>query len=238
MTLATRVIPLLLKRGNSLVKGKKFDAWRVVGSPLQSARIHAARGVDELMILDIGAESPDLEMVKSLTDSMFSPVTVGGGVKSVEDVRDLLNAGADKVCLQPDMAMVHEQEFVSRVADKFGCQAIVISWEYPRHDANPLWIAWRAKQMEKLGAGEILLQSVDRDGMMEGYDLELIRKVSQAVNIPVIASCGAGTYEHLAEAVRAGASAVAAGSLFLFTDATPKGASEYLAAQGIEARVA
>ena len=226
MSLAHRVIPILLKRGNSLVKGKQFHPWRVVGSPLQAARIYAARGVDELVILDVGTETPDISMVEKLTESALMPVTVGGGITSLKDVRDVLNAGADKVAVRSCSALVTE------IADKYGSQVIcaVMNW---MEGSNPISFA---KILEERGAGEILLQCINRDGMMEGYDLDMIGKVSQAVSIPVIASCGCGTYQHMVEAVKAGASAVAAGAFFQFTDNTPRGAAEYLTNHGIEAR--
>ena len=226
MTLAVRIIPLLLKRGNSLVKGKYFNATRVVGSPLQAARVHAARGVDELMLLDIGREGPDIQMVKKLTESAFHPVTVGGGIRSLEDVQDLFNAGADKVALRTCSIIL------TQIADKYGCQAVcaVMNWV---GKCNPTSYA---RMLEDRGAGEILLQCVERDGMMEGYDLRMIEKASHAVNIPVIASCGCGTFQHMVDAVNAGADGVAAGAFFQFTNNTPKGAAEYLSSHGIEAR--
>ncbi len=219
MTLAVRVIPILLKRGNSLVKGKQFNSQRVVGHPLQAAKIHSAREVDELMLLDIGCDKPDFDMVERLTKSCFMPVTVGGGIRGIKDVRDLLNIGADKICTT-------KPEIMALASDKFGSQAICAS----------VFGIVSAIRAEEAGAGEILLQSIERDGMMEGYDLAMIKQVTEAINIPVIASCGCGTYQHMVEAVKAGASAVAAGSFFQFTDNTPKGAAEYLVNNGIEAR--
>jgi cyclase len=225
--LAKRVIPVLLKRGNSLVKGKQFNSARVVGHPLQAARIHATRGVDELMLLDIGCDKPDFKTVERLTDTCFMPVTVGGGIKTLQDVRDLLNAGADKVAIHMN------PKLVAKIADKYGGQAVcaVINWCDRR--IPPMF----AKRLEEIGAGEILLQSITRDGMMQGYDLDTLRYVTSRVNIPVIASCGCGSYEHMVEAIQTGASAVAAGAFFTFTNNTPKGASEYLAKHGIEARI-
>jgi len=227
VSLATRIIPVLLKRGDSLVKGKQFNPQRVVGHPLQAARIHSAREVDELMLLDVGCYEPDFKMVKRLTDSCFMPVTVGGGIRSLDDVHGLLTgAGADKVAVRCCSALITE------IADKYGSQAVcaVMNWV---GGCSPTRYS---RILEERGAGEILLQCVERDGMMEGYDLDMIRKVSLAVNIPVIASCGCGTYQHMVEAVKAGASAIAAGAFFQFTDNTPKGAAEYLANHEIEAR--
>jgi cyclase len=183
--------------------------------------------VDELMLLDVGCDKPDFKMVRSLTESAFMPVTVGGGIRSIQDMRDLLNAGADKVAINDNFPLVRQG------ADKFGSQAICAVVNY----YGCLIPTITATQLEKWGAGEILLQSITRDGMMEGYDLDMIQQVSNAVNIPVIASCGCGTYQHMVEAVKAGASAIAAGAMFQFTDNTPKGAAEYLSNHGIEARL-
>lgn len=226
MGLSIRIIPVLLRRGNSLVKGKQFDSWRSVGHPLQAARIHAARGVDELMLLDLDCGSPDCRMVELLTRDAFTPITVGGGVKNLTDARDLLNAGADKLCVKSKKA-------VREITSSLGRQAVCFSLEA----RNGMDVLQEAKEIEGLGAGEILLQSVDRDGMMEGYDLDLIEKVSSSINIPVIASCGAGVYEHMLDAIKAGASAVAAGAMFQFTDQTPLSAARYLADHGVETRV-
>ena len=224
MGLAIRVIPVLLRRGNSLVKGRQFNSWRSVGHPLQAARIHAARGVDELMILDLGSDQPDYVMIDKLTRDSFTPITVGGGIKTIADIQNLLRAGADKVCLK-------SQELMKAASGIFGKQAICASLE-----VRDQTVVEEAKQLEEI-SGEILLQSVDRDGMMGGYDLELIHNVSCAINIPVIASCGCGTYQHMLEAIQAGASAVAAGAMFQFTDATPLGAAQYLHEHGIETRI-
>lgn len=243
--LAVRVIPLLLRRDDSLVKGQQFDSWRSVGHPLQAARLHAARGVDELIVLDIGAtprnRGPDLRFVEALTRDCYMPVTVGGGVRHLQDISDLLNAGADKVAINSRAGAV-----LSEAAARFGSQALVAGIDvlgrkvHTHCGTTP--IAWSAiewaKRLEKLGAGEILLQRIERDGAMRGYDLRLIREVSQAINLPVIASAGCGAYSHMVKAVKAGASAVAAGAFFQWTEATPKAAAQYLHEKGIEARVA
>lgn len=253
--LATRVIPALLQRGATLVKGKRFESWRSVGHVRQAVRIHNARGVDELIYLDIGAtpegRGPDFAMVEQLAKDCYMPLTVGGGVRSVEDVRQLLARGADKVAIcTAIMDVVH---IIKDCADRFGSQAIVAAVDYAGQPAQvtvgcgrrPLETdgiatapsTW-ARMCQQYGAGEILLTSIDREGTMEGYDLELIRAVSAAVDIPVIAHGGCSGYPDMAEAIRAGASAVAAGALFQFSDATPKEAATYLHQVGIEARVA
>jgi cyclase len=232
--LAKRVIPTMLVRGRTLVKGQKFDSWRSIGHALQSARIHAARGVDELCILDISATAegrgPDLDLVRELSDGCFIPITVGGGVRTLEDINQLLRAGADKVCIRSGRSVI------PAASQHFGRQAIVYSLDVgPCADHKAVVNA--ARNFEELGAGEILLQSEERDGMMQGYDLELIRQVSAAVNIPVIASGGCGTYEHMLQAFKAGADACASGAMFAFTDNTPKGAARFLKSKKIEVRL-
>lgn len=254
--LCKRIIPTLLVRGRTLVKGERYDSWRSIGHALQAAKVHAMRGADEICILDIAATAegrgPDLDMVRELSEGCFIPITVGGGVRSLEDIDALLRAGADKVAI--GTAAVEIGGLLEKAATRFGNQAIVVSLDLVAYQGlrivrirsnghTPIWlrsscdpIAW-ARMFEKLGAGEILLSSIDRDGTMQGYDLELIRQVSQAVDIPVIASGGCSGYENMLEAFHAGADACAAGALFAFTDATPKGAAKYLKEHGLEMRV-
>jgi cyclase len=261
MPLAKRVIPVLLVRGHQLVKGKQFQSWRSVGLAEQAARIYARRGVDELVILDIAAtpegRGPDFSMVERMTAGNFCPVSVGGGVRSVEDVRNLLNAGADKVIIGTHAV---RSSLIRECTQKFGSQAITVSIDYrnkidergfhrlpsylmcgthERLGTTDISDSDAFKYMrwaETCGAGEILFQCIDRDGMMDGYDLLVLKAISGILNIPVIASGGCGTYEHMYEAIQAGADAVAAGSMFLFTDATPAGAAAYLAAKGVPCR--
>lgn len=241
MGLATRVIPILLHRKGQLVKGRQFNADRVVGHALQAARVHAARHVDELIVLDIGAtpekRGPDFAAIKELTRDCFCPLTVGGGVRNVEDVRRLLAAGADKVAI--GAASHDDPQIINQASQKFGNQAIVAVVDCDQnHNIKPRFKAMNwCIEMQYWGAGEILLQSIDRDGTMVGYDLELIRSVSAAVDVPVIACGGCSGYEDMANAIRAGASAVAVGALFAFTEATPRGAVEYLQKAGIETRI-
>lgn len=249
MPLAHRVIPTVLCRGRQLVKGKRFDSWRVVGVAGQAVRIHQMRGVDEVCLLDIGAtpegRGPDLSLVQELAEVLFAPLSVGGGIQSVDDVRALLKAGADKVVI--GTAWLERPKLLRDICDVVGSQAIVAALDvggpngsvYARCGevlayTDPAACAWRAADF---GVGEILLTSIDREGTMEGYDLELIRKVANAVTVPVIAHGGCSGYPDMAAAIGAGASAVAAGALFQFTDATPREAARYLQEQGIEARV-
>jgi cyclase len=230
MSLAKRIIPTILMKNGLLVKGKQFSADRVVGNALQAAKIHAMRGVDEILILDVTAtregREPDYAMIEKLTSTTTVPVTVGGGIQSVEHVRNLLASGADKVCIGSALGMVEP------LADKFGSQCIVAALDI--NQERPEIGAWVA---EYEGAGEILLQSIPRDGTMRGYDLDLIKLISDWAKVPVVASGGCSGYPDMLAAITAGASAVAAGALFQFTDATPKGAAEYLNSQGVEVRL-
>lgn len=248
MSLAVRVIPTLLVRDGLLVKGKKFSSWRVVGNGMQGALVHAARYTDELILLDVSAtpqgRGPDLTLVEKLAEKFRTPLTVGGGVRSVDDVRSLLRAGADKVSIGTGCYEV--PDLLLDCAEYFGNQCIVMAidvlggntvmYHCGKHGYNhdPVYTA---KWAQDNGAGEILLTSIDREGTMEGYDLDLIRQVAEAVDIPVIAHGGCSGPDDMIAAVRAGASAVAAGSLLQFTDWTPKACAEYLAHAGIETRV-
>ena len=237
----------MLVRGRTLVKGTQFNSWRSVGAAAQAAQIHASRGVDELCILDIGATAegrrPDLNLVEELTATCFSPISVGGGVRSVDDMRALLASGADKVVICTGHNEV--DNLVRDISDTFGAQAVVVAidvkhgkyWTRCATHNTECDAVLAARAVEKLGAGEILLTSVERDGTMQGYDLDLIRAVSQSVNIPVIASGGCSSYDDMHQAVKAGASAVAAGALFQFEDATPREAAHYLHEHNIEVRL-
>lgn len=252
--LAKRIIPTLLKRGRNLVKGQQFKSWRVVGHALQSVRTHNVRGVDELIFLDIGAtpegRGPDFDLVRELTEDFFSPVTVGGGVKSVSDVRRLLEAGADKVVICS--AAMKKPSFIADCHDFFGSQCIVVSIDVKNdmvwsdcgtnvmmkvNDGPAMSSVEWAEGVEELGAGEILLTNIDYEGTMRGYDIDLIRRVTESVSIPVIAHGGCGNPQHMLEAIQAGASAVAAGAMFQFTDVTPKECAMYLQENGIEVRL-
>ncbi len=248
-----RVMPTLLFKDVGLVKGVGFDSWRRVGSAMQAVKVYNMREVDELVYLDITAtrdgRPPDFETVDQLADECFMPLTVGGGVRSIEDVRRLLQVGADKVAI--NTAAVEMPEVIRQIADRFGSQCVVVSVDARRHADGTYEVYTHsgtvatgrdpftlAKEVERLGAGEILLTSIDRDGTMTGYDIELTRRVSDAVSVPVIASGGAGTYAHMAEVLREGrASAVAAASMFHFSEQTPLEAKRHLQVQGLPVRL-
>jgi cyclase len=246
-------MPTLLFKDVGLVKGVAFDSWRRVGSAMQAVKVYNLREVDELVFLDITAtragRPPDFAAVDELADECFMPLTVGGGVRTVEDVRRLLQVGADKVAI--NTAAVERPELIREVASRFGSQCVVVSIDVRRHpggrcevfthsgtSATGLDPVDLARRVAELGAGEILLTSIDRDGTMEGYDVERIRGVSAAVSIPVIASGGAGNYAHMAEAIEQGqATAVAAASIFHFTEQTPLEAKRFLRGRGINVRL-
>lgn len=249
--LKTRVIPTLLWKDVGLVKGVGFDSWRRIGSVLPAIKVYNTRQVDELIVLDIMAgrdnRDPDFSGVEDFSAECFVPLTVGGGIKSIEHIRDMLRAGADKISINSEA--YHQPHLIKAGADKFGSQCIVVSIDamrrsdgryecYDQSGTRPAGkdpVSW-AKEVESLGAGEILITSIEKDGTMGGYDLDLVRSVSSAVKIPVIASGGAGNFDHMHQALQSGATAVAAASIFHFTESTPMQAKEYLRTHGIPVR--
>ncbi len=260
--LVKRVIPCLDVREGRVVKGVQFIDIRDAGDPVEVARLYDREGADELVFLDITASYEQrkiiLDVVARTAEQVFMPLTVGGGVNSIEDIRDLLNAGADKVSL--NTAAVNDPTLVQRSAERFGSQCIVIAidarqvrdvagrpvdpprWEVFTHGGRTPTgrdaVRW-AVEVERLGGGEILLTSMDRDGTKDGYDLRLTRAVSTAVGIPVIASGGVGTLEHLYDGLTAGrADAVLAASIFHYRLHTVVEAKAYLKARGIPIRYA
>ena len=254
MALARRIIPCLDIDGGRVVKGERFVGLRDAGDPVEAARRYDAEGADELTVLDISASHEGretvLRTVAAIAGEVFIPLTVGGGVRSEGDVRALLRAGADKVSI--NTAAVAEPDLVRRSSERFGSQCIVVAidarqlgggagWEVVTHggrrSAASDAIGW-ARQVAELGAGEILLTSMDRDGTRDGFDLELTRAVSEAVPVPVIASGGVGTLQHLADGIElGGADAVLAASIFHFGAHSIGAAKRYLARRGIEMRL-
>lgn len=251
MALAKRIIPCLDVKDGRVVKGIRFESLRDAGDPVEQAVRYDAERADELCFLDITAShegrAATLEMIRRTADSVFIPFTVGGGVRSVDDFVAILGAGADKVSV--NTAALQDPELVSRAADHFGSQCVVVAIDARRAATGGMKSGWEvfthggrrpagrdavewARRVEELGAGEILLTSMDTDGTRNGYDLELIRAVSSAVGIPVIASGGAGTLEHLHQALAAGAHAVLAASIFHFGEISVPEARRYLAERG------
>lgn len=244
MGLAVRIVPSILCKGRTLVKGEKFNAWRSVGLAAQAVRVHQKRGVDEVCLLDVsatpGGRGPDLTLVEELSEVCYMPLAVGGGVRGLGDARRLLNAGADKIVIGTG-----GPKAIAEVANAFGCQAVVAAVDVRggkavvgcgKQTISDSPVEW-AVACERHGAGEILLTSIEREGTMVGYDLALVREVAQAVSIPVVAHGGCKDYDDMLQAIQAGASAVAAGALFQFTDATPQGAARYLHQHGVEVRL-
>ncbi len=254
--LAKRIIPCLDVKDGRVVKGVNFVGLRDAGDPVEAAEAYCAQGADELTFLDITASSDNrgiiLDVVARTAERVFMPLTVGGGVREIADIRNLLNAGADKVSI--NTAAVHNPEFVRQAAQRFGSQCIVVaidarrvpgsdpvSWEVYTHGGrNPTGIdavAW-ARQMVDFGSGEILLTSMDCDGTKNGYDIALTRAVSDAVDVPVIASGGVGNLEHIrAGLVEGGASAALAASIFHFKEYTIAQCKEYLREHGVAVRL-
>jgi cyclase len=251
--LKIRIIPCLDVKDGRVVKGVNFVDLRDAGDPVEQAMLYDAAGADELCFLDITASQEKrgilLDVVRRTADVCFMPLTVGGGVRTLDDIRDLLLAGADKVSIMTEA--VRNRDFVRQAAEKFGSQCIVIAidakqtgqakWEVFTHGGrNPTGLdaVAYAREVASLGAGEILLTSMDRDGTKNGFDLALTRAVADAVTIPVIASGGVGTLEHLVEGIRDGhANAVLAASIFHFGEATIAQAKETLARAGLPVRI-
>lgn len=246
--LKKRIIPTLLLKNECLVKGIAFNSWRRIGTILPAIKVYNARQVDELIVVDIMAteenREPDYEEIASFSAECFVPLTVGGGVKNIEMVKKLLRAGADKVAI--NSAIFKNPKLISQVKKTFGSQCIVASIDARKVNNNyecffnrgkkatGIKVADCVKELERLGAGEILLTSIEKDGTFQGYDIELIKQVTDIVSIPVIASGGAGNYNHMYEAIAKGnASAVAASSIFHFTQQTPLEAKKYLSLMGI-----
>jgi cyclase len=257
MGLAKRIIPCLDVDKGRVVKGVKFESIRDAGDPVEVAKRYNDEGADEITFLDITAshEGRDttLHTVEKMASQVFSPLTVGGGVRTLQDIRNLLNAGADKVSI--NSAAVHNPEFVREAADRFGSQCIVVAidakkvsaesepnrWEIFTHGGRKPTgidaIQW-AKRMTDYGAGEILLTSMDKDGTKNGFDIAVTRAIADAVPVPVIASGGVGTLQHLVNGVlQGGADAVLAASIFHFAEYTIREAKEYMIAAGIEMRL-
>jgi cyclase len=257
MALAKRIIPCLDCDKGRVVKGVQFVDIRDAGDPVEVSKRYCDAGADEITFLDITASHEDRETtvdtVRAIAGQVFIPLTVGGGIRTLDDIRTMLNAGADKVSI--NTAAVNKPEFVREAAERFGSQCIVVAVDAKRASTEGEPLRWEifthggrkptgidaidwVKQMVNNGAGEILLTSMDRDGTKIGFDLELNKAVSSAVNVPIIASGGVGELDHLADGVLKGeADAVLAASIFHFGEYTIREAKEHMAAKGIEVRL-
>ena len=250
--LKKRIIPCLDVKNGRVVKGINFVDLKDAGDPVEQAKIYSDGGADEICFLDITASSENRDtiygVIKDTSKKCFVPLTVGGGVRSVEDINKLLNCGADKVSI--NTAAVQNEEVVIQSSKKFGSQCIVVAIDAKKN--GDLWEVFThggrnntginaiefAKKMEKCGAGELLITSMDRDGTQVGYDIELMSKISSKVNIPVIASGGVGNLDHLVDGIKFGnASAVLAASIFHYGKYSVKQAKEYLNSKGIPVRI-
>ena len=250
--LKKRIIPKFLIRDGRLVKGVRFhENFREAGNPVSTAKVYDAYGVDELLFVDIDATPQGRpatgSVIERVSEEVFMPFTVGGGIRTLGQIADLLASGADKVCI--NTSAVEDPAFVTRAASRFGDQCIVVGIDYRRgtggeqrvvshcghHATNLDPLDW-ALRMQDAHAGEIMLCSIDRDGTMEGYDTDLIAKVATRLEVPLIASSGAGTLQHCRDALEAGASAITISSMFLFSDHSPIKVRTYLATNGVSVR--
>ncbi len=249
--LKNRIIPCLDVKNGRVVKGINFVDLQDAGDPVEQAKIYSDGGADEICFLDITASNENrdtiYDVVKRTSKNCFVPLTVGGGVRSIEDINKLLNCGADKVSI--NTAAVQNSKVVEESAKKFGSQCIVVAIDAKKNGAN--WEIFThggrnstgidaikfANKMESCGAGELLVTSMDKDGTQSGYDIDLMKKISSNVNIPVIASGGVGTLDHLAEGISAGASAVLAASIFHYGTYSVQEAKQYLASKDIPVRI-
>ncbi len=249
--LKSRIIPCLDVKNGRVVKGVNFENLIDAGDPILQAKFYYEQGADELCFLDIAASQENrgvmLDVVKKVAQVCFIPFTVGGGIKEVEDFSSLLKCGADKVSV--NSSAIKNPNLISEAANKFGAQCVVAAIDAKKNSSGTYEIfthggktptgieaiSW-AKKVELLGAGEILLTSMDKDGTKSGYDLELIKKISSQVSIPVIASGGVGNLQHLSDGIKAGASAVLAASIFHFKEYSIKQAKEFLAQNKISTR--
>lgn len=248
-----RVLPLVLLSGYNVVKSINFSTYRTLGNPITICRIYEGRGVDELVLLDIRAtieqRGPNLDIIRDISGECFMPLTIGGGVTNVEQVRKILRAGADKVAV--NSSAVENPQLVTDIAREFGSQCCMVSIDAKRNADGRYMVFthggkrstgispvdW-AQEVETLGAGEILLNSIDRDGTMQGYDIDLLKSVTEVVSIPVVAASGAGKPEHFSQVFRdAHVSAVAAASIFHFTSFTPMEVKQELISNGIVVRI-
>lgn len=248
-----RVLPLVLLTGYNVVKSSQFATYRTLGNPITVCRIYESRGVDELILLDIRAtienRDPNLDIIRDISGECFMPLTIGGGIRTVEQARKILRAGADKIAI--NSAAASQPELISGIAREFGSQCCVVSIDVKKTGDHTYAVFTHggkqhtgldpvqfAQLAEQHGAGEILINSIDRDGTMQGYDIDLIKRITDVLHIPVIAAGGAGTADHFVELhQQTGVSAMAAASMFHFTSATPMQVKQAMDQAGIPVRL-
>ena len=247
-----RIIPTVLFRDTNTMKGKNFQSWRIVGSVLQSVRLYALREVDELIFLDVNATKNNVinyELIDEFADECFMPVVVGGGIKTINDIKKVLKVGADRVCI--NTALINNIGFVKEAIKVFGSQCIIGSIDYKK-DENEKNYIWKnsgqvktnielfefLKKVQDIGLGELLLTSIDHDGVMSGFDNSVIKKVNSMFDFKIIASGGAGTKEHILETIKSThVSAVSCSSIFHFTENTPLSIKKFLKEKNIDVRI-
>lgn len=248
--LKKRLITTMLWNGNTLVKGNNFINSRRAGSPITTIRIYNSRDVDEILFLNItkstSREKFDYNFIRQLTDECYVPITIGGGVKKIYEITDLLFAGADKILINTEA--YNNLNLINEAAKKFGSQTIVLGIDYKKLNKKNVCYSHSGKKNQKIdplswakkcvdyGAGEIILTSIDHDGLMQGYDLEFLNKFTNEIKVPVVVSGGAGNYDHFLEAFNNGASAAAAASIYHFTEKTPNEAKRFLLEKNISVR--
>ena len=249
--LKLRIIPTLLFDGFTLVKGKKFESWRTVSALIQQVQIYALRGVDEMILLDINSTNNNsginYNLIKEITENIFMPFTVGGGVKKIEDINLLLKNGADKVSI--NTAAFHNRSFIKEAVKTFGSQCIIISIDYKSINDQKIVFTNSGKnntkknlyeylsELNELNVGEVLLTSIDRDGTMQGYDVNVIEKSNSILKVPLIASGGAKDYDDMLNLInKTKINALAAASIYHFKNQTPKLAKNFLKKNGIKVR--
>ena len=250
--LKLRIIPTLLYKNLKLVKGVNFNSWRTTGSIMTAVKVYNMRQVDELILLNISAtnlnQKIDLELVNDIANECFMPLTIGGGIQTIEDISNLLKAGADKVCI--NTAATKSLDFIRQACEVFGSQSIVVSVDYKVKDGKILVFSNSGevstnldfkkylKDLEESGVGEFIITSIDRDGTMKGYDIETLKIASELVNVPVIASGGAGEFENILELVKeTDVSALAAARIYHFTVKTPRDLKVILKENRIPVRI-
>ncbi len=245
-----RIIPSILYNKLNAIRGKNFEGWRVIGNVLQTTRLYSKRNIDELFFLDTEAtrsQKINLEIIKEFTKDCFMPITIGGGIKSIEDIDNLLKMGADRVCL--NTSAFNDSEFLANAIKKFGSQCIVVSIDYKNIDKIPIVFIDSGriqtkknlfdyiKKIDELGPSEIVLTSIDHDGMMKGYDIKNLKLLKKKIQTSIIASGGAGSYEDVYNLIKeTGIQNISASSIFHFTEITPNTLKRYLSDKGLNIR--